>query len=173
MKFPETIQTERLILRPWRESDAAALYHCARDPQVGLPCGWMPHTSEDYSREVIRTILSADGTYAVTLPETDLAIGSVSLQPTTNPECIGHLMLGYWLGADWWGNEYMPEAAGALLRCGFEDLGLTEIWCSHFEENHNSHRVIKKLGFEYRFQCRELAPFLGQMKNVWYYVKTP
>ena len=170
MNFPETIQTERLILRPWRESDAATLYSYVWDPRIGPSCGWKPHESEEESLETIRGILSADGTYAITLEGEP--IGCISLQPTRNPACIGHLELGYWMGVPHWGNGYMPEAAGALIRCGFEELGLTEIWCAHYVENHNSRRVIKKLGFTYRFRAMEQNG-LGETKEVWYYAKTP
>ena len=60
MQFPTSIETERLILRPWRESDAASCFRYASDPRIGLMCGWKPHESEDESREIIRTILTAD-----------------------------------------------------------------------------------------------------------------
>ena len=48
------ITTPRLILRPWVETDAEALYRFARDPLVGPPAGWTPHTSVENSREIIR-----------------------------------------------------------------------------------------------------------------------
>ena len=38
------IVTERLILRPWQESDAESLYKYARDPEIGPIAGWPPHT---------------------------------------------------------------------------------------------------------------------------------
>ena len=54
-----TFETERLILRPWREEDAADLYEYAKDPEIGPPAGWPPNTSVENSRELIRTVLSA------------------------------------------------------------------------------------------------------------------
>ena len=59
------METERLILRPWREEDALPLYKYAKNPAVGPIAGWPPHTSVENSREVIRDILSAPETYAV------------------------------------------------------------------------------------------------------------
>ena len=58
-------RTERLLLRPWRESDAESLYEYARDPEVGPIAGWPVHTSVENSREIIRDVLSAEETYAV------------------------------------------------------------------------------------------------------------
>ena len=43
------IETERLILRPWREDDAADLYRYASDPEVGPAAGWAAHTSVEDS----------------------------------------------------------------------------------------------------------------------------
>ena len=48
------LETERLILRPWCEDDANELHKYASDPEVGPPAGWLPHTSVENSREIIR-----------------------------------------------------------------------------------------------------------------------
>ena len=57
--------TERLILRPWNESDAESLYEYAKDDRVGPIAGWPVHTSVENSREIIKSVLSAPETYAV------------------------------------------------------------------------------------------------------------
>ena len=155
MQFPTILETERLILRPWRESDAAACYRYASDPRIGPMCGWKVHESEDESREIIRTILSAEMTYAVTLKGEDEAIGSISFQPCTHPDTIGHMELGYWLGVP-----------AVMLKTAF-DLGATEIWVRHNAVNHQSRRVIHKLGFTFRFAETE-RDGEGE-KEVWYY----
>ena len=61
------LQTERLLLRPWHEDNAEALYRYARNPNVGPIAGWPPHTSVENSREIIKTVLSGEETYAVVL----------------------------------------------------------------------------------------------------------
>ena len=48
------LETERLIMRPWRIEDAPALYKYASDPKVGPIAGWPVHTSIENSREIIR-----------------------------------------------------------------------------------------------------------------------
>ena len=63
------LETSRLILRPWRESDAESLYKYAKDPAIGPVAGWPPHTSVEDSQNVIRTIFSAPETYAVVLKQ--------------------------------------------------------------------------------------------------------
>lgn len=80
------LETSRLILRPWCDSDAQALYRWARDPEVGPSAGWAPHTSVENSREIIRTVLSEKGTFAVLLKGGDGGpIGSVGVFPTAIP----------------------------------------------------------------------------------------
>ena len=69
------IETERLILRPWRESDAEALFRYACDSDVGPVAGWPPHTSVENSLEIIRTVFSAPEIYAVVLKETGEPVG--------------------------------------------------------------------------------------------------
>ena len=53
------LQTERLLLRPWYDSDAEDLYEYAKDQRVGPIAGWPAHTSVENSREIIRDVLSA------------------------------------------------------------------------------------------------------------------
>ena len=55
-------ETDRILLRPWRESDAEALFKYASDPEVGPRAGWPPHKSVEESLEIIRTIFSGEGT---------------------------------------------------------------------------------------------------------------
>ena len=61
------LKTERLTLRPWRESDAGSLFKYAKDERVGTVAGWPPHRSEEESLDVIRNIFSQDGVFAITL----------------------------------------------------------------------------------------------------------
>jgi len=74
-----TLETESLILRPWKEDDAESLYKYAKNPEVGPIAGWPVHTSVENSREIIKSVLAADETYAVCLREDNVAIGSIGL----------------------------------------------------------------------------------------------
>ena len=73
-EHPVILETARLILRPWQETDAPELYRYAKDPAVGPIAGWPPHTSVEYSRSIISTVLAAPETYAVVLKETGLPV---------------------------------------------------------------------------------------------------
>lgn len=146
------LTTGRLLLRPWKESDAESLYEYAKDPEVGPIAGWPVHTSVENSREIIREVLSAEETYAVCLKENGSAIGSIGLMVgnASNlclPDTEGEI--GYWIGVPFWGQGLIPEAVKELLRHGFEDLNLERIWCGYFEGNVKSKRVQEKCGFIY------------------------
>ena len=92
------LQTNVLILRPWREEDAEELYKYASDAEVGPPAGWQPHTSVENSSEIIRTVLSAPETYAVCLKENGKPIGSIGLHRNDLAELDDEYELGYWIG---------------------------------------------------------------------------
>ena len=99
-------ETERLILRPWEETDAESLYEYAKDDRIGPIAGWPVHTNVENSREIIKTVLSAPETYAVCLKEDNRAIGSVGLMVGERsniglPETEGEI--GYWIGVPFWG----------------------------------------------------------------------
>mgnify|MGYP000274979501 CR=1 FL=1 len=132
------LQTKRLILRPWQESDAESCYEYAKDPQVGPSAGWPVHTSVENSRETIKNVLSADGTYAVVLKASGKPVGCAGLTvgAASNlklPEDEGEI--GCWLGVPYWGQGIIPEAVQELIRYGFEDLGLKRIWYAFFDGN--------------------------------------
>ncbi len=147
-----TFETERLILRPWEESDAGDLYEYARDDRIGPVAGWPVHASVDDSREIIQKVLSVPGNYAVCLKEDGRPIGSIGLMigdqsniglPATEAE------IGYWIGVPFWGRGLIPEAVREMIRHAFEDLKLDKLWCGYFEGNDKSRRVQEKCGFTY------------------------
>ena len=146
------IETERLILRPWQDSDAEALYTYASDPAVGPPAGWPPHTSVENSREIIKGVLSERETYAICL-KSGKPVGSIGLRlngSTDMTDRDDECELGYWIGKPFWGQGLVPEAARALLRYAFEQLGMRAVWCGYYEGNDKSRRVQEKLGFVYQ-----------------------
>lgn len=158
------LETERLILRPWHEDDAADLYTYAKDPRVGPKAGWPVHTSIEHSREIIKNILSAPETYAVVLKTTGQPVGSIGLipGPQSNLQLPPHeCELGYWIGVPYWGQGLIPEAAARLLRHAFEDLAMEKVWCGSFEGNTASRRVQEKCGFSYQFSKTYTATQMG------------
>lgn len=162
-------ETQRLILRPWEESDAADLYMYASSPLVGPAAGWPIHTSVENSRDIIRDVLSAPETYAVVLKETGQAVGSVGLKigdasdlgiPETQAE------FGYWLGVPYWGQGLIPEAVEKLMHYAFAELQLEKLWCGYYAENHKSKRTQEKCGFVYQYTREHIyVPLIDAYKT--------
>lgn len=155
-----TLTTERLILRPWEDSDAESLYEYAKDERIGPVAGWPAHTSVENSLEIIRTVLAAPETYAVCLREDGRAVGSVGLMVGEQSN-IGlpdnEAEIGYWVGVPFWGQGLIPEAVSRIIAYAFEDLRLDTLWCGYFEGNDKSRRVQEKCGFRYHHTNRDIS----------------
>lgn len=163
------IVTDRLVLRHWRESDAEVLYRYAKDPAIGPIAGWQPHSSVEYSLNIIRTVFSAPETYAVVLKATDEPVGSVGIMFGDNLHSAemqsGEAEIGYWIGVPYWGQGLIPEAVRCLLQRCFEDLGITTVWCVYYEGNTKSRRVMEKCGFHFHHTEEGKTSPLGDVRT--------
>ena len=163
------LKTTRLILRPWQESDAESLYEYAKDLRVGPIAGWPVHTSADNSRQIIRDVLSADETYAVSLKDNDYAIGSIGLMIGNKSNlniAANEAEIGYWIGVPYWGQGLIPEATREIMRYAFDDLGMTILWCGYFDGNEKSKRVQEKCGFRFHHtEAEKEWPLINAVKT--------
>lgn len=158
--------TERLVLRPFRESDAPALFECAKDERVGPIAGWPVHKSVEESLMVIRTIFIGREAYAVTLKGEDRVIGVVGLlvgKESNFSIADNEAELAYWIGVPYWGKGLIPEASKAIIEHAFTTLKMPVLWCGFYESNLQSFRVQEKCGFE--IVRREEAQYNELMKE--------
>ena len=161
------LETKRLILRRWEESDAESLYEYAKDPDVGPIAGWPPHKSVAESLDVIRNVFNGAEAYAICLKSDGKAIGAIELKlngHTDLTERDDECELGYWLGKSFWGQGIMPEAAREILRHAFEDLRMQKVWCAYYDGNTKSKRVQEKCGFTYQWTTEGLE--VKQMNEI-------
>ena len=162
------LETERLVLRPWKETDAESLFEYAKDPDIGPIAGWPPHQNIEESLHIIKTVFTGPECYAICEKNTDKAIGAIELKLKDHTDMTDQedeCELGYWLGKPFWGRGYMPEAATELLRHGFETLGMTTIWCGYYDGNYKSKRVQEKVGFLYHHTCQEVpVPLMNEVR---------
>lgn len=163
------LETERLILRRWEESDAEDLYKYASNPDVGPIAGWLAHQSLDESRKVINNVFNGKEAYAICLKEDGKAIGAIELKlngHTDMTERDDECELGYWLGKPFWGQGLMPEAAREILRHAFEDIGMSKVWCGYYEGNTKSKRVQEKVGFKYQWTTEGVdVPLINEKRT--------
>jgi RimJ/RimL family protein N-acetyltransferase len=163
------LETPRLLLRPWREDDAEALYQYARDLDVGPAAGWPPHMSVENSREILRGVLSEPVTWAVVPKEIGLPVGSLSVMADgvsgrKLPE--NEAEIGYWIGKPYWGRGLIPEAVRRAQRYAFEELGMARLWCGYFDGNEKSKRVQEKCGFVYHHTVENVeCPLIGETRT--------
>lgn len=163
------LETERLILRPWEETDADSLFEYAKDPLVGPAAGWPPHRNVEESLDVIRNVFNGPECYAICLRQGRTAVGAIELKlngKTDLTDRDDECELGYWIGRPFWGSGYVPEAAEELLRRGFEELGMTTVWCAYYDGNTKSKRVQEKCGFVYHHSDADRkVELLGEVRT--------
>ncbi len=150
------IETERLILRPWAESDLEDLYAYASVEGVGEMAGWVHHKSMDESRMILSSFIKHKKTLALELKENGRVIGSLGLEepePDPEPEKLGR-EIGYVLSRDYWGRGLMPEAVSAVIDFCFRVLNYDYLTCGHFLRNDQSRRVVEKSGFRFFAESR-------------------
>ena len=144
------MQTSRILLRPWRESDAETLYQYASDPDVGPRAGWPPHQSVGESLEIIRTIFHSDHIWAIELKKTGEAIGCIGYYAHCESNIdIGEndVEAGYWVAKPYWNRGICTEALQLLIDYCFKTKGSRTIWSDFFVDNPASGRVMEKCGF--------------------------
>ena len=116
------METNRIILRPWRDSDAETLFKWASDPDVGPRAGWAPHQSVEESLEIIRTVFN------------DAARENEPL-------------IGYWLAKPYWNKGICTEALQLMLDHIRQTTDIKSLISGHFVDNPASGRVMEKCGF--------------------------
>ena len=156
-----TLTTERLILRPFVPEDAADVQRLAGDRAIADTTLNIPHPYEDgMAEEWISThqrMFDEDKglTLAVTAKHGGDLIGAISLMGINRR--FSRAELGYWIGKPYWNEGYCTEAGLAVLKYGFEEMGLNRIFATHLARNPASGRVMVKLGMTYEGTQRQHA----------------
>lgn len=148
------LETERLILRNWEQTDLDDLFEYAKVDGVGQMAGWLPHVSTKDSQFVLDMFINEKKTFAIEDKETGKVIGSVGLEEyktdviTEFNDKYGR-EIGFVLSKAYWGRGLMPEAVKEVMRWLFEEQKLDVIFCSHLKDNLQSKRVQEKCGFKF------------------------
>ena len=146
------LTTERLTLRPWRESDLNDFYEYASVDGVGQMAGWNPHRNVEESKMILAHFVK--GKHVFALEHQGKVIGSLGVEEYSEenyPE-LNNLQgreIGYVLSKAYWGQGLMPEAVKAVIDWLFNEVKLDFIIVGHFDRNAQSRRVIEKCGFQY------------------------
>lgn len=142
----EMIETERLVLRMFRESDTDAYAEMVADPEVMRFLG-KPMSRQEAWRNMAMVLghwhLRGFGFWAVEEKESAEVVGRVGCW---RPEGWPGLEVGWALRRRFWGRGYATEAARASMNHAFDELGQTRVLSLIAPENVNSIRVAERLG---------------------------
>jgi len=144
---PTEIVTARLILRPFRESDAPDVFEYASDPAFRkyapyIPADYSPFDAVEYVQERLVIDWNEQPTFAV--EHEGKVIGAVTIRVNSD----GGVEFGYGIGGDYEGQGFATEAASAALDWAISIFGAESIYATADALNHASIRVLEKLGLE-------------------------
>ena len=148
------LETDRLIIREWNETDLEDFFEYAKVDGVGQMAGWNPHTSIQESKTILEMFIKEKKTFAIELKENHKVIGSLGLETLSLSlsdvyENLVGREIGYVLSKDYWGKGLMPEAVNSVIKFCFEKENYDYLMCSHSVINSQSKRVIEKSGFRF------------------------
>ena len=148
------LETERLILRPFKQSDLHDFNEYASVPGVGEMAGWKHHETIEKTQEILDMFIKEDKTFAIVFKKTNKVIGSLGVEKYGLEEKLTEFTsyygreIGYVLSKDYWGKGIMPEAVGAVIHYLFNDLNMDFLTCGYYDFNDRSKRVQEKCGFK-------------------------
>lgn len=149
----KVIETERLILRAFKQTDLESFYEYASVEGVGEMAGWKHHESIDESQKIMNSFIDNDKVFAICLKENNKVIGTVGIEKYGLEDALTEFKdhcgreLGYVLSKDYWGKGLMPEAIKAVIDYLFNELDYDFLLCGYYNFNERSKRVQAKCGF--------------------------
>lgn len=144
------LQTDRLLLRPFLESDLADYYEIVGNPNSALAAGFQTARTLEDAQFMLRRAMSTEMVYALVEKRTEKVIGSIGLYEKMGKDgspIYDESELGYVLNQAFWGRGYMPEAGAGLIDYVTKERLFQKIWASSLKDNERSQRVLIKLGF--------------------------
>ena len=142
------IRTQRLILRPLIQADAARVAELAGDWDVARMTARVPYPYTLIDADHwIRSI--GDGEYVRGIEFDGQLVGACGYVVDSS----GAAEIGYWIGKPYWGRGIATEAGRAIVAYCLRAEGFKRLVCCHFTDNPASGRVIRKLGFRLIGRC--------------------
>lgn len=160
-KGTKRLETERLILRRFIDSDAELMYiNWASDPEVSKYLTWPTHTSVEVTKSLVTDWISRYENpnyynWVIELKENGDVVGNISVIEVT--EKIEAAEIGYCMGRVWWGKGIMPEALTVVMDYLFDEVGMNRVFARHNISNPKSGRVMQKAGMKYEGTLRGAA----------------
>lgn len=148
------IETPRLVLRRWKESDLYDLFDIMKSPSV-LSGGFEPHTSIDASAELLSKYIESNDRWAIELKNSGKVIGCIGIVPDNNRGKLYAHSINYVLSEHYRGNGYMTEAVRRIIQYAFKELDSDLLSAFCVPENVKSKKVLERCGFEYETTIKQ------------------
>ena len=172
-KGTNIIETERLILRPFRSEDAPVMFrNWAGDREVPKYLTWNVHRSVADTENVVNMWVAQYNdiktyNWIIVLKELGEPIGSIGVCRIYDN--IDGAEIGYCIGKPWWGKGIMTEAFSAIIPYLFE-VGFNRIEAAHAVKNPASGRVMQKCGLKYEGTFRQFfRSTAGELLDISFY----
>src|SRR3954454_8181423 len=164
----DPIETERLLLRPYREDEIDVLHDIQSRPELVRYLYWDPRSRERVEQVIRESSFQIDGeggalTLAIQPRGSDTMVGDVVLMYHSDEHRQGEF--GFVLHPDHQGHGYATEAARAMLRLGFEPLGLHRIAGRLEARNSASAAVLERLGMRLEAHLHENEWVKGEWQS--------
>jgi ribosomal-protein-alanine N-acetyltransferase len=164
-----TLETDRLILRAMRVSDAADMYAYACRPSVTEYLTWDPHQSVDVTREYLVYVGQRYRTgdfydWSIICKEDGHMIGTCGFTSFNCPADSGEI--GYVLSPAYQGRGLATEAVRRVLHFGFEELSLHRIEAHFIQGNEASRRLMERVGMTFEGFARESMRIKGRYRTI-------
>ncbi len=139
------LETKRLTLRAPRHEDVKAIAVLANDRRLAENTARIPHPYRlTDAEQFVANVNQRDGEACFVLMLDGILIGACGIDPRDEGA-----ELGYWLGAGYWGNGFMTEAARAVIDHAFGDLRHDTLQSGARVSNPASRRVLEKCAFQW------------------------
>lgn len=166
------IETERLVLRNYTKNDLKDYWEYVSQPNVGPRCGWQPYTEIEKAAQRLEYETMLPFQFAIELKDSHKVVGSIELMKVKSEKleqlhCKADEVkeIGCLLSENFWGQGIMTEAMKAVVKYGFDRLGLKVVIAGYFEPNTGSEKLQLKCG---------LKPYRRISDNdVWYETGKP
>lgn len=163
----KVIETDRLILRAFKDTDLNDLFEYAKVEGVGEAAGWPHHKDIATSKVILDSFIQHKKVFAIVYKENQKVIGSLGIEKYKEKELpefkdLKGREIGYVLSKEYWGKGLMPEAVSAVIQYLFEELSLDFLVCGYYKTNTQSKRVNEKCGFQFYKEIQYEATQLKQ-----------
>ncbi len=138
------LRDDLILLRPWREDDAGAVYAACQDAQIQR---WIPVIPRPYTHQHARAFVRGEhglGRHQFAVEREGEVIGSIGMG--VDESKIGRI--GYWCASDRRGQGITTRALRRLCRYALDELGLERLELITDPDNQASQRVAEKVGFQ-------------------------